>query len=180
VDKHRTGGMTAIAVLNIIIGAIVILAGLFQLLFALTLTYELLRLGAFELPAMRFMFAFLILATGIVGLIAGIGMLSLRPSARGLSLVFAGLLIVSAALSYFLIPIIASIGTYDLASISAEGLVRLIIFCVVYVVLPVSYALILFVVLNTRAWTKCNARAVYIAPGRRPFTETDVTTPSRR
>jgi hypothetical protein len=159
VEKHRTGGMTAIAVLNIIVGVIVILAGLFQLLFALTLTYELLRLGAFELPAMRFMFSFLILATGIVGLIAGIGMLLLRPSARDLSLVFAGLLIVSAVLSYFFIPIIASIGTYDLHSISAEGLVRLVVFCVAYVVLPVSYAVILFVVFSTRSWKSAFAKS---------------------
>ena len=151
-EKHRTGGMTAIAVLNIVVGVIVILAGLFQLLFALTLTYELLRLGAFELPAMRFLFSFLILAAGIVGLSAGIGMLSLRPSARDLSLAFAGLLIVSAVLSYFAIPIIDSIGTYDLDSISAEGWVRLIIFCVVYVVVPVSYALLLFIVFSTSWW----------------------------
>jgi hypothetical protein len=152
VEKHRTGGMTAIAVLNIAVGVIVILGGLFQLLFALTLTYELLRMGAFELPAMRFMFAFLILATGILGLIAGIRMLSLHPSARALSLVFAGLLVVSAVLSYFAIPIITSIGTYDLRSISAEGSVRLIIFCVVYVVLPVSYGVILFVVFSRPSW----------------------------
>jgi hypothetical protein len=159
VDKHRTGGMTAIAVLNIVVGVIVILAGLFQLLFALTLTYELLRLGALELPAMRLMFAFLILATGIVGLIAGLGMLSLRPSARGLSLAFAGLLIVSAVLSYFLIPIIASIGTYDLHSISAEGWVRLMIFCVAYVGLPVSYAVILLIVFSTHSWKQAFAKS---------------------
>ncbi len=161
-EKHRTGGMTAIAVLNIVVGIIIILAGLFQLLFALTLTYELLRLGAFELPAMRLTFAFLILATGIVGLIAGIGMLSLRPSARDLSLVFAGLLIVSAVLSYFAIEIIASIGTYDLHSISAEGWVRLIIFCMVYVVLPVSYAVILLVVLSTHSWKSAFAKSAAV------------------
>jgi len=153
VEKHRTGGMTAIAVLNIVVAAIVILAGLFQLLFAITLFWELLRMGVFELPVIRFMLAFLILATGIVGLIAGIRMLALRPSARELSLVFAGLLIVSAVLSYFLIPVIASIGTYDFASISAAGLARLIIFCAAYVVVPVCYALILFMVLS-RPWWK--------------------------
>ena len=157
-ETHRTSGMTAIAVLNIIVGVIVILGGLFQLLFALTLTYELLRVGAFELPAMRFMFAFLILATGIVGLVAGIGMLSLRPSARASSLVFAGLLIVSAVLSYFFIPIIASIGTYDLGSISAEGLARLIIFCVVYVVVPVAYALLLYIVFSRPSWKAAFAK----------------------
>src|SRR5262249_42582257 len=131
-SEHRTRGMTAIAVLTVVVAVIEILAGLFQLLFALTLTYWLLRLGAFELPVIRFMFSFLILATGIVGLIAGVRSLALRPSARELSLVFAGLLIVSAVLSVFLVPIIASIWTYDLSSISAEGLARLILFCMVY------------------------------------------------
>ena len=157
-EQHRTSGMTAIAVLNIVVGVIVIVGGLFQLLFALTLTYELLRLGAFELPAMRFMFSFLILATGIVGLIAGIKMLFLRPSARELSLVFAGLLIVSAVLSFFFIPIIASIWTYDLHSISAEGWARLILFCVIYVVLPVAYALLLYIVFSTLSWKAAFAK----------------------
>ena len=158
-EGQCTDGMTAIAVLNIIVGVIVILAGLFQFLVALTLTYELLRLGAFELPTIRFMFSFLILATGVVGSIAGIQMLALRPSARELSLVFAGLLIVSAVLSYFIIPIIASIGTYDLGSISADGLVRLVIFCVVYVVLPVFHALLLSVVFSTPSWKAAFAKS---------------------
>jgi hypothetical protein len=144
--------MAAIAVLNIIVGVIVILAGLFQLLYALTLFWELLRMGVFDVPALRLLFSFLLLATGFVGLIAGIKMRALRPSARELSLVFAGLLIVSAVLSYFTIPIIASIGTYNLVSISAEGWVRLAIFCMVYVGAPVSYAVILFVVFSRPAW----------------------------
>jgi hypothetical protein len=158
VEKQRTSGMTAIAVLNIVVGAIVVLGGLFQFLFALTLFWELLRIGVFDLPVIRLLFSFLLLATGIVGMIAGIKMLSLHPSARELSLVFAGLLIVSAVLSYFSIPIIASIGTYDLSSISAEGLVRLIIFCVVYVVVPVPYALLLFVVFSTPSWKAAFAK----------------------
>jgi hypothetical protein len=143
--------MTTIAVLNIVVGVIVILSGLFQLLGALALFWELLRMGIFDPPAIRLLFSFLLLATGIVGLIAGLGMLSLRPSARGLSLVFAGLLVVSAVLSCFLVPIIASIWTYDWRSISAAGLARLIVFCVVYVVLPVSYAFLLFIVFGRAA-----------------------------
>jgi hypothetical protein len=151
--------MTTIAALNIVVGIIVILAGLFQLLFALTLFWNLLRMGVFELPVIRFMFSFLILATGIVGLIAGIQMRALRPSARELSLVFAGLLIASAALSCFLVPIIASIWTYDLGSISAEAWARLIIFCMVYVVVPVSYAVLLLVVFSRPSWKVAFAKA---------------------
>ena len=98
-EKQRTSGMTTIAILNIVVGAIVILGGLFQLLYALTLFWNLLRMGVFDVPAIRLLFSFLLLATGIVGLIAGIKMRALRPSARELSFVFAGLLIASAALS---------------------------------------------------------------------------------
>jgi hypothetical protein len=158
VEKQLTSGMATIAVLNIVVGAIVILGGLFQLLYALTLFWHLLRMGVFDVPAIRLLFSFLLLATGIVGLIAGIKMLALRPSTRELSLVFAGLLIVSAMLSYFTIPIIASIGTYDLRSISSEGLARLIIFCGAYVAVPVSYALILFIVFSTHSRKSAHAK----------------------
>jgi hypothetical protein len=158
VEKQRTSGMTTIAVLNIVVGVIVILSGLFQLLGALALFWELLRMGIFDLPAIRLLFSFLLLATGIVGLIAGIGMLSLRPSARELSFVFAGLLILSAVFSFFTIPIIASIGTYNPRSISAEGLARLVIFSVIYVVLPVSYALLLLVAFGRSAWKSAFAK----------------------
>lgn len=151
-EQHRTGGMTAIAVLNITMGIIEILNGLFHLAGALTLIYNMVQLGVFEMPGARLTFSLLLLATGIVGLIAGIGMLALRPWARTLSLVFGGLLILSSVASYFTVPIISSIGTYDLGSISAEGLARLIIFSAVDVVLPVPYALILFVVFSRPAW----------------------------
>ena len=49
-ERRRTGGMTAIAVLNVIFGGLGILNGLFQVLGALALMYELLRLGVFEIP----------------------------------------------------------------------------------------------------------------------------------
>jgi hypothetical protein len=150
--------MTAIAVLNIILGAIVILGGLFQLLGAIVFMYELLRLGAFEIPVGRLTFSLLLLATGIVGVIAGAGILRLRPWARPLSLVYAGLLILSAALSCFLIPILAAIGTYDFGAIDASGWVRLIIFAATYVVLPVPYALVLCLVVSKPAWKTAFAK----------------------
>ena len=151
-ETNRTGGMTAIAVLNIILGGIGILNGLFLLLGALYLISELLRLGAFSIPIARLAFALLILATGVVGLIAGIGILRLRPWARALSLMYGGLLILSSVCSYLAVPIIATIGTYDIGSISAEGLVRLIIFSAIYVVLPVPYSLVLCIVFHKPAW----------------------------
>jgi hypothetical protein len=158
VEKHRTGGMIAIAILNIILGVLEILNGLFQLTVVLTLIYNQLQLGFFEMPGASLAFSLLLLATGTVGLIAGIGMLALHPWARTLSLVFGGLLIVSSAASYFIVPIIASIGTYDLGSISAEGLARLIVFSTVDVILPVPYALILFVVFSKPLWKSTFAK----------------------
>ncbi len=94
-ERHRTGGMTAIAVGNIFLGGLGILNGLFLVLGFLAFMYELLRLGVFEFPIARLAFPLLVLATGIVGLIAGIGIFMLRPWARVLSLVYGGLLIVS-------------------------------------------------------------------------------------
>lgn len=152
VEKRRSAGMTAIAVLNITLGALEILNGLFQLLGTLVLIYELLRLGVFEMPAARLMFSLLLMATGIIGLIAGTGMLTLRPSARALSLVFGGLLIFSSVCSFFVVPIIASIGSYDIRSLSIEGLERLVLFGVLDVVLPVSYSIVLFVVFSRSDW----------------------------
>ena len=151
-DPHRTGGMTAIAVLSIIFGGVGILSGLFQLVGAFAMLHELWRLGVYEIPAPRFAFAFVLLATGVIGLVAGIGIFKLRPWARALSFVYAALLIASAALSYKMVPIIATIGTYDIGSVSADGLVRLIIFSLIYVVIPVPYALLLCLVLSKPAW----------------------------
>ncbi len=151
-EKRRSGGMTAIAVLNIALGVLEILNGLFQLIGSLVLIRELVRLGVFERPPARLLFSFLLVATGIVGLIAGIAMLALRPSARALSLVFGGLLILSAVCSYFTVPIITTIGTYDIGSLSTESFVRLVLFGVIHVVLPVSYSIFLFVVFSRSDW----------------------------
>ena len=150
-ESDRTGAMTAIAALAIIVGGLEILGGLFQLLGAVALMLELNRQGVFDIPMARLAFALLVLATGIVGLIAGFGLFSLRPWARTLSFVFAGLLIISAALSCFTIPIIASIGTYDFGSLPASGLARLIIFSATYVVVPVLCSVVLCVALRKAA-----------------------------
>jgi hypothetical protein len=158
VDRHRTGGMTAIAALNIIVGTLQILAGLFQLLGALVLMRELSRQGVFDIPLARVTFSLLILAAGVVGIIAGLGLFSLRPWARALSFVFAALLILSSVFSYFSVPILASIGTYDIGSISGSGLVRLVIFGAIYVVVPVVYSLVLCATLFSPAWKSTFAK----------------------
>jgi hypothetical protein len=150
-ERHRTGGMTVIAVLNIVVGGIEILAGLFPLRGA----YEW-GVDFFVVPAALVAFALLTLAAGVVGIIAGIGMLRLRSWARRLSLVFGGLLILASGgllmlisvFTPFIIPIIASIGTYDPNS----NLAAMILFTVIYVVLPVSYAFVLCVVFHLPAW----------------------------
>jgi hypothetical protein len=110
-ERQRTGGMTAIAVLNIIFGGLDILNGLF------------LVLGAFAL-----------------------GIFALRPWGRSWSLAYGLLLMLSSAISFSAVPIIASIGTYDIGSLSAYGLARLIIFGALYVAFPAPYALLLYFV----------------------------------
>ncbi len=154
-ERRCTGGMTAVAVLNIIFGGLVILMGLFLALGVLALLYEQSKLGVFEIPLARAAFAILVLATGIVGLVAGIGILNLRPWARDASLAFAGLLIISCVLSFFTVPIIASIGTIstsDLRATDAFGLVRLALFSAILVAIPVIYAPILYVLFGRPAW----------------------------
>jgi hypothetical protein len=72
--------------------------------------------------------------------------------------VYAGLLILSSVVSYLAVPIIATIGTYDIGSISADGLIRLIIFGAIYVALPVPYSILLCVVFYKPAWKATFAR----------------------
>jgi hypothetical protein len=152
VERYRTGGITAVAVLNIAFGGLVVLMGLFLALGVVALLYEQTRLGVFELPVARTAFASLVLATGTIGLVAGIGMFGLRPWARDLSLAFAILLIVCCVLSFFLVPIIGSIGTYDLRAIDAFNLVRLALFSAIFLAIPIIYAPILCVAFSRPAW----------------------------
>jgi hypothetical protein len=69
-----------------------------------------------------------------------------------LSLVYGGLLIFSSVLSFFVVPIIATIGTYNVNSISDYNLARLIVFSVICVVFPVVYSLLLCIVFHKPAW----------------------------
>ena len=157
-ERRRTGGTTAIAILNIVFGGLGVLNGLFHLLGAAVLMFELLRLGVFEIPVARLAFSLLLLATGVVGVIAGVGMLALRPWARALSLGYGGLLILCCGFSFLMVPIIATIGTYNIGSVDAYGLARLILFSALYVVLPVIYSIVLGVVFYTRGWKTAFAK----------------------
>ena len=158
-ERHRTGGMTVIAVLDIVVGGFAIIAGLSQL----ADVYDLLRVGDIIILVARVAFGLPILAAGVVGIIAGIAMLALRSSARALSLVFGGLLILTpvlllvlmAVFTPLIIPVLASIGTYDLSA----GNRGLILFAGIYVALPVSYAVVLCVAFRKPAWRATFAKA---------------------
>jgi hypothetical protein len=151
--------MTATAVLSIFFGSVGILNGVYLLLGAVVMLYELLRFGIFMIPMARFAFAFLILGTGIVGLIAGVGVLRLRSWARPLSLVYAGLLIFSCVCSFFSLSIISTIGTYDIRTVNGYDLARLIVFSVVHILIPLSYSLLLTIVFYRPGWKAAFAKA---------------------
>jgi hypothetical protein len=171
VERHPMAGMTAIAVLNIIFGGVGIFAGVFNLLGFLALLSELSRLGVFELPAARLTFSLLMLATGAVGLVAGFAIFARRPWARTLSLAYAGLLILSSVFSYTIVPIISTIGTYDIGSIDSIGLVRLIIFGVIYIIFPVPYSIVLCVVFFVPASKATFAKVEMPSPALAPDDE---------
>jgi hypothetical protein len=151
-ERDRTGGMTVIAVLNIVVGSIESFAGSVQLLDV----HELWRLGDTIIVVARVGLGIPALAAGVVGIIAGIAMLTLRPWARVLSLAFSGcltlmsvlLLILTSAFTPLIIPVLASIGSYDLSATNAG----LTLFAVSYLALPLSYALVLSVVFRKSAW----------------------------
>jgi hypothetical protein len=159
VERRRTGGMTAMAVVNIVFGGFGILNGLYFVLGSFVLMYELLRLGVFEIPVARLAFSLLVLATGIVGLIAGIGIFRLRPWARALNLVYGGLLIFSFVAYFFVVPIIASIGTFDLSSMDAYDLVRLTVISIIHVIFPVIYSPLLYIVFSKSIWKATFAKS---------------------
>jgi hypothetical protein len=151
--------MTAIAVLNIFFGGVGILNGVYLLLGAVIMLYELLRFAIFMIPVPRFAFAFLILGTGIVGLVAGIGILRLHSWARPLSLVYAALLIFSCVWSFFSLSIISTIGTYDISQVNGYDLARLIVFSVIHIAIPVIYSLFLIIVFCKPGWKTVFAKA---------------------
>jgi hypothetical protein len=162
-ETHRTGGMTVIAVLNIVVGGIEIVAGLFPLRGGLFMMYEEWLTVIFVIPLALVAFALLVLAAGITGIIAGIGTLRLRSWARRRSLMFGGLLLgafvgvlaLIAVFTPFIMPVIASIGRHD----PSYDPLAMIPFTIVYFALPVFYAFVLFVAFNRPAWQAAFAEA---------------------
>jgi len=158
VEPHRTGGMIVVAVLNMIFGCIGILNGLLLVAVVVTLMSRLAELGVPQIQVVRAGFAITALATGVLGVIAGIGVALLRPWGRTLSLIYGGLLIVIGVLSRFLVPLIASIGSYDVRTIDTTGLTRLIVFGAIYLALPVIHAPALFIAFSRPAWKAAFAK----------------------
>jgi hypothetical protein len=161
-EARRTGGMTVIAILSILVGGIEILAGVFPLWSALDMIYYEGWTVIVAIPAGLIAFALLLFAAGTVGGIAGLGTFRLRSSARRLSLMFGGLLLLVpigclmliSAFTPFIMPIIASIGSYD----PSVDRVAMIAFAVVYLGLPAFYAVVLFIAFNRPAWQATFAR----------------------
>jgi hypothetical protein len=144
--------MTVIAVLTIVVGGIELLAGLVQLVDVL----DQFRTDDAIILGIRAVFGLPTLAAGVVGITAGIATLALRPRARALSGAFGGLLILTSVVLLFLvstltpyvIPVLASVGSFDLSADSPA----LNLFMLIYVAVPVAYALVLFVAFSRPAW----------------------------
>src|SRR5215471_14105664 len=97
--------MTVIAVLNIVVSVIEILAGLSPLWSAFDMAYYEGWSVIIAIPAGLAAFALLLVTTGIVGIMAGIGTLRLRPWARRRSLMFGGLLLLTFIAMWMMIAI---------------------------------------------------------------------------
>jgi hypothetical protein len=146
VQRRRTAGMTALAVLNILFGALGILSGLLRVLQSLALMYQLWLLdvlGFFAARPALALLALLIVATGVIGVVAGVRIFALRPSARASSLAYAGLLALSSVLCF-----IAALMTYPLA----VDATTLTLFVATYLAIPLPYALVLFLAFRRPAW----------------------------
>jgi hypothetical protein len=152
VERRRTGGMTAVAIVNMIFGGIGILNGLLLVAVMVTLLREEARLGVLEIQVARSAFAITALATGFIGLISGIGIFILRPWGRMLGLAYGVLLLVICVLSFFLVPLIASIRTNGFHASDTTNFVRLIVFGTIYAGVPVIYAPLMLFAFSRPTW----------------------------
>jgi len=102
-NKTRTKGMTAVAVVNFVFGALGVFAGLWAMMTFHAVMSRSLTDGKTTQVAMAGLgMALYGVACGIVAIIAGIGVLKLAPWGRILSLSYAGLSIVSSVVSLFM------------------------------------------------------------------------------
>ena len=142
--KHRTGGMTAVGVLNTVFGGFGILAGLFCLLTAHAVMSRTLVTQDQSVVMLKVLGLGLFgLAVGIVGLIAGIGIFLMARWSRVLNLVFAGVWILNSILS-FAFPVQQSTSG---ANTAGEVFGRLL-----GLFLGLIYPIILLVLFNKPAW----------------------------
>jgi len=149
--------MTSIAALTTVLGSLILLDGLQRVMHTVLAVIDLLRYGAIDYPAGAFRAVGLLilpnclmLGTGIVGLIAGIGIFILRPWARSVSLVFGALSVVSLILPYVGV-FIFNYGGYGPFNV---GTLDLLCF-----VISVGYSIAIFVIVDKRAWTIALAAA---------------------
>ena len=155
------GGITAIAVLNITLG-VPRMDRLPVSAYRLARPgHELVRLGVFERPPAP-SFLFYACGNGHRGISRGCRVSATRPSACPLSF---GVLRCRffVCCSFFVVPIIASIGTYDIRSLSAEGLARLVLFAY-YIGIAWCCSSFLFVVFSRADWraTFANGLLAYV------------------
>ena len=101
--KTRTGGMTTVAVLNFIFGGWGVLGGLWAVLTGHAWMSRSLVLGAESQMAMVLIGRGLLgFATGVVGVVAGVGVLMLVSWGRTMNLVYAAVSIFAAVVMLFM------------------------------------------------------------------------------
>jgi hypothetical protein len=141
--KQRTGGMTAIGVLNIVFGGFGLLAALFSLLAAPTMVARISGYATSEQMSEMMLkiqgLGIFALAVSVVGLIAGIGIFWMKQWSRILSLVYAGLWILNGILSF----------AFPLQLSSTTGVMAARVFGLI---IGMVYPIILFVLFNKPAW----------------------------
>jgi hypothetical protein len=157
-QQHRTSGMTATAFLTTIFGGLVLFNGLWRAIHTVSGVSDLWREGALDYPAGNILAVallvlpnLLMLAAGIVGIIAGIGTFLLCTWARLLSLAFAALSAVLPVASYAGVILF-----WDGAHVTP----RFGIFNMICSVIAVFYSVVLFVAFNKRAWKITFANAM--------------------
>ena len=130
---RRTGGMTAVAVVNIVLGSFVLLTGLFAIILG--------QSGIISAPqadtAVLIGIGLLSAAGGVIGVIAGIGVLKLRPWGKAMTILFVVLWIVDSVL--------ALANSTEESFINTDG-------TVVILVLRTVYLAVLLGLFNQRKW----------------------------
>jgi len=135
--------MTVIALLNMVFGGYGMIVGLYGVTLAHAMFSSSLRMSAFSqllhLLIVALGFSVLVLATGIIGLVAGISIFSLRPWARALSLLYGALFVVTGITS----SVINNVASPDQSMVLAIATT---------LVIYLPYPIILYVVFYKPTW----------------------------